>query len=51
LQTAMQSLGYKPGDLPVTENAVTQILSLPMFAELENEEIEYVTKAIRNFYR
>jgi dTDP-4-amino-4,6-dideoxygalactose transaminase len=51
LQKAMQPLGYKPGDLPVTENAVTQILSLPMFAELENEEIEYVATAIKNFYK
>jgi len=51
LQTAMQSLGYKPGDLPVTENAVTQILSLPMFAELESKEIEYVATAIKNFYK
>ncbi len=50
LQQAMQSLGYKPGDLPVTESAVTQILSLPMFAELKDEEIQYVVNAIRDFY-
>lgn len=50
LQKAMQPLGYKPGDFPVTESAVTQIISLPMFAELENEEIKSVANAIREFY-
>lgn len=50
LQKAMQSLGYKQGDFPVTENAVTQILSLPMFAELEEQEIKSVAEAIYDFY-
>jgi len=50
LQKAMEFLGYKIGDLPVTEQAVSQILSLPMYAELEDHEIEYVSEAIRSFY-
>ncbi len=50
LQPSMSSLGYKEGDLPVTEKAVKEILSLPMFAELTDDEIEVVAKAIRGFY-
>lgn len=51
LQPAMTSLGYKPGDFPVTENVVGEILSLPMFAELSDEEIESVANSVKEFYR
>ena len=42
----MAYLGYQPGDLPVTETTAGQILSLPMYAELENEQIERVASEI-----
>jgi dTDP-4-amino-4,6-dideoxygalactose transaminase len=51
LQKALAYLGGKPGDLPVTEEVVGDILSLPMFAELEDHEIEMVVKAIKDFYQ
>lgn len=51
LQPAMNSLGYKPGDFPVTEQAVTEILSLPMFAELTDDEITEVVAQIKAFYK
>jgi dTDP-4-amino-4,6-dideoxygalactose transaminase len=50
LQKAMAYLGYKPGDLPVTEQVVAEILSLPMYAELTDEQIEYVAEAVRSVY-
>jgi dTDP-4-amino-4,6-dideoxygalactose transaminase len=50
LQKAMEFLGYKQGDLPVTEQVVSQILSLPMYAELTADEIEYVAESIKAFY-
>ncbi|UCB51846.1 MAG: DegT/DnrJ/EryC1/StrS family aminotransferase [Candidatus Zixiibacteriota bacterium] len=50
LQKAYQFLGYKKGDFPVTEGCMDQILSLPMFAELTEEEIKYTTDCIREFY-
>jgi dTDP-4-amino-4,6-dideoxygalactose transaminase len=50
LQKATEFLGYKQGDLPVTEQAVTEILSLPMFAEITDEEIKYVVDSVRAFY-
>ncbi len=49
LQKAMEYLGYKKGDLPETEHVVSQILSLPMYAELTDEEIQYVSNTIIKF--
>ena len=50
LQKAMEFLGYKQGDFPVTEKVVSQILSLPMYAELADDEIKYVADSIKTFY-
>ncbi len=50
LQNSMGWLGYHAGDLPVTERMVGEILSLPMYAELTEAEIEYVADAIKRFY-
>jgi dTDP-4-amino-4,6-dideoxygalactose transaminase len=47
LQPALLSLGYKQGDFPVSEKCASSILSLPMFAELEPGEIEYVAEHLR----
>jgi dTDP-4-amino-4,6-dideoxygalactose transaminase len=49
LQASASFLGYQQGDLPVTEAVTGNILSLPMYAELQHEEIECVAKAIRSF--
>ena len=47
LQPVYSALGYKTGDLPITETACNQALSLPMFPELAEEQIEYVCDALR----
>lgn len=49
LQKAYSRLGYKKGDFPVTESAAKRLLSLPMFPELTEEQIEYVADSIREF--
>ena len=46
LQQAYLSLGYKPGRLPVTEQLAERVLSLPMYPELSDEQIEHVARAI-----
>ncbi|HKB10554.1 MAG TPA: DegT/DnrJ/EryC1/StrS family aminotransferase [Vicinamibacterales bacterium] len=46
LQETCAPLGYKRGDFPVTENAATRILSLPMYAELTEPQIDYVAEAV-----
>lgn len=50
LQQAMAYLGYKPGEFPVTERVVAEILSLPMYAELTNEQVGSVVDAISAFF-
>ena len=49
LQQAMGSLGYRLGDLPVTESVAAGILSLPMYADLSAAEIDYVASATKAF--
>jgi dTDP-4-amino-4,6-dideoxygalactose transaminase len=51
LQKAVEFLGYKNGDYPCTEQAVSQILSLPMYAELTDDEIKYVADSINAFFK
>ena len=50
LQKAVDFLGYREGDLPVTEKIVSQILSLPMYAELADDEIKYIADLISTFF-
>jgi len=49
MQKAHADLGYKQGDFPLTEKAADEILSLPMFAELLDTEIDQVCDAIKEF--
>jgi dTDP-4-amino-4,6-dideoxygalactose transaminase len=49
LQKAMVFLGYKVGDFPVTERITNEILSLPMYAELTDEEIETIVTTVKKF--
>ncbi len=50
LQEAYQYLGYKLGDFPVSEKLSQQVLSLPMHTELTEEQLIYITSAIREFF-
>ena len=50
LTEAYQQLGYPgKGFLPTTEQLAEEILSLPMYAELTDEQIEYTIDAVLNF--
>jgi dTDP-4-amino-4,6-dideoxygalactose transaminase len=51
LQECFAYLGYKPGDLPVTEQASRECLSLPIYPELTEEMRRYVVDQIAEFYR
>jgi dTDP-4-amino-4,6-dideoxygalactose transaminase len=50
LQNAFKHLGYKRGNFPVTEKIADDLLSLPIYAEMTNEQIEYVAQSVRDFY-
>jgi len=47
LQECYKELGYKKGDFPISEKCCEEILSLPMYPELTEEEIRYVAEAIK----
>jgi len=49
LQEAYSSLGYHEGDFPVTEKVAKEIVSLPMFPEMSDEQIDYVVSTIKEF--
>jgi dTDP-4-amino-4,6-dideoxygalactose transaminase len=50
LQPCFRHLGYTKGDLPVTEKACSEVLSLPIYPELQPEQIAYVAETIGKFY-
>ncbi len=51
LQKVYASLGYKPGDFPVAEKASREVLSLPMFPELTDAQIQRVADVVKEFFR
>jgi dTDP-4-amino-4,6-dideoxygalactose transaminase len=48
LQPAYADLGHKPGDFPVAEDVMGQCLSLPMFAALRDEQIDFVAATLKS---
>ena len=46
LQKAYQDPRYQPGDFPVAERLASCVLSLPMHTELDEEQLEYITKHV-----
>lgn len=50
LQPAYKYLGLKSGDFPVAEEFCSRVLSLPLFPELKEEQIEFIVQEIRNFF-
>jgi len=51
LQPCFADLGGKPGDFPESERAAQETLALPVFPELEAQEIERVVDVIHDFFR
>jgi dTDP-4-amino-4,6-dideoxygalactose transaminase len=51
LQPCFSSLGYKKGNFPVTEELAEECLSLPIFPEITNEQIEYISEKIKLFFK
>ena len=51
LQRAAIGLGYGAGSFPVTEGQAQRILSLPVYGELKQHQLEYVVECVQNFYK
>jgi dTDP-4-amino-4,6-dideoxygalactose transaminase len=51
LQPLYSALGHKTGDFPHSERAAQEVLSLPMYPELRNEQIARVVESIDDFIK
>ena len=50
LQPAALELGYREGDMPVTERQASRILTLPVNQFLKDEDVEYVANCVNRFF-
>lgn len=50
LQACFEYLGYKKGDMPISEQAAKDALALPIYPELTSPMLEYVVDAVQAFY-
>jgi dTDP-4-amino-4,6-dideoxygalactose transaminase len=48
-QPCYDSLGYRPGSLPIAEQTSATCLSLPIFPELTDEQVDFVIQTINAF--
>jgi dTDP-4-amino-4,6-dideoxygalactose transaminase len=50
LQPCFEYLGYSPGDFPESEKAALEVISLPVYPELEQSQLDEVIEAVKGFY-
>ena len=50
LQNAYKSERFPAGSLPVTETLITEVISLPMSTELDNEQLTHITTAVKSYF-
>ena len=48
LQECFAYLGYKEGDLPESEKAAQEVVSIPIYPELNDKQKDYVIQIIRD---
>ena len=51
LQTVAEELNYRPGSFPVAEEQANRILSLPVYPELNEEQLNHIIDSIHKFYQ
>jgi len=50
LQEVCHGLGYQRGDFPIAEQLAGEILSLPIYAEMDDGQVDWVIEAVKNFH-
>lgn len=50
LQKCFEYLGYKEGDFPVAERVSKEIIALPIYPEITEQEVDFVCQTIKKFY-
>lgn len=50
LQPAAANLGYHVGSFPMAERLANEILSLPLYPELNDDEVAYVVESVKRFF-
>lgn len=50
LTPSFSSLGYKEGDFPVSEEASATVLSLPLYPQMSEADLEYVIKTVKSYF-
>ena len=51
LQPCFAGLGYREGEMPESERASREVLALPLYPELTDDQQAYVVQAVREFYQ
>ncbi len=51
LQSCYRDLGHAKGAFPQSERAAEEVLSIPIYAELTDEQLQYVVQSIAGFFR
>jgi dTDP-4-amino-4,6-dideoxygalactose transaminase len=51
MQDAYRHLGYGEQDFPVTNTLCREVLSLPMHSEMDQEQLEYISESILEFFK
>ncbi|MGD9200537.1 MAG: DegT/DnrJ/EryC1/StrS family aminotransferase [Chitinispirillia bacterium] len=51
LQPCFNHLGYRKGDFPISEKLADNCISLPLFPEITEEQIQYVCSTISEFFK
>ena len=50
LQQSAEFLGYRKGDMPVTEKVASEVLSLPIFPGIQEDQLSAVVAAIVDYF-